>query len=204
MVSLFAVASWLCLYFKWSSQAKWLMASLCSKVSFGHFPREPGEKKCLNPCNVLAQAYCIQSAPWVALTQPCPHVLGLQSTVTMIHGVIDGKKPSCVSFPRQPDLICTRAVGDREGSCAEGAARAGCGQLPWATGGGLARGSGSVSCPSPWLCKRDKHNQCFSYTEPVFNLGFATGLYFKHLLHESLFSHLKVHLKSCFSHSSLF
>lgn len=40
---LFAIASWLCLYFK--SQAKWLMASLWSWVSFGLFSQEPGEKK---------------------------------------------------------------------------------------------------------------------------------------------------------------
>lgn len=36
-----------------SSQAKWLMASLCSSISFGHFSQEPGEKKRLNSCKVF-------------------------------------------------------------------------------------------------------------------------------------------------------
>lgn len=181
------------------------MASLCSRVRFGHFSQEPGEK--------MLEFLQRFSTGWLHTVSTMG---GTDAAIPMcawsvIHSDHDpwsyrwkNAPRVSVSFPRQPDLICTKAVGDREGFCAEGAAIEGWGQLAWAAGGGLARGSGTASCPSLCFCKRGQHNQRFIYTGPVFVLGCAIWLHFNHLLHESLISPLNPHWKSCVSHSFLF
>lgn len=110
----------------------------------------------------------------------------------------------CASSPRQTDLICTQAAGGRKGFYAEGAARAGRGQLGGAAGvEAWHKGWGARPAPARALQVR-QHNQGFTYTETPFVSGFAIRLHFKPLLHESLFLPLNPHWKSYFSLSFLF